>query len=131
MDECNFIKYDFNKTQAIYLNLNAIPSKKQKFRLNRIKETKDCFLAKAREKELISKNLSKYIASLDYFDKSLNVSSILSGSISVASFATDIGAPAGIIGVSCGFTFSVTSGFVKKFLKTIRNKKKSTIKLLC
>ena len=124
MDECNFIKYDFNKTQAIYLNLNAIPSKKQKFRLNRIKETKDCFLAKTREKELISKNLSKYIASLGYFDKSLNVSSILSGSISVASFAIDIGAPAGIIEASCGFTFSVTLGFVKKFLKTIRNKKK-------
>ena len=88
--------------------------------LDRIKEIKDCFLAETREKELISKNLSKYIVSLDYFDKSLNVSSILSGSISVASFATDIGAPAGIIGASCGFTFSVTSGFVKKFLKTIK-----------
>ena len=34
-----------------------------------------------------------------------------------------MGAPAGIIGASCGFTFSITSGFVKKFLKTIRNKK--------
>ena len=32
--------------------------------------------------------------------------------------------PAGIIGASCSFTFSITSGFVKKFLKTIGNKKK-------
>ena len=31
------------------------------------------FLAEIRERELMSKNLSKYIASLDYFDKSLNV----------------------------------------------------------
>ena len=130
IDECNAIEHDFNKIPTIYLNLNAIPSKEQQFRLNRIKEIKDCFLAETREKELISKNFSKYIASLDYFDKSLNVSSILSRSISVASFATDIGALAGIIGASCGFTFSVTSGFVKKFLKTIRNKK-NTIKLLC
>ena len=130
IDECNAIKHDFNKTPTIYLNLNAIPSKEQQLRLNRIKEIKDCFLDETREKELISKNFSKYIASLDYFDKSLNVSSILSRSISVASFATDIGALAGIIGASCGFTFSVTSGFVKKFLKTIRNKK-NTIKLLC
>ena len=76
------------------------------------------------EKELTSKNISKYIASLDYLDKSLNVLSILSGSISITSFGTVIGAPAGIIGASCGFTFSITSGFVKKFLKTIRNKKK-------
>ena len=82
------------------------------------------FLAEIRERELISKNISKYIASLDYFDKSLNVLSILAGSISIASFPTVIGAPTGIIGTSCGFTFSVTSGFVKRFLKTIRNKKK-------
>ena len=75
------------------------------------------------EKELISKNLSKCIAFLDYFDKSLNVLPILLGSISIASFATIIGAPAGIIGASRGFAFSITSGVVKKFLKTIRNRK--------
>ena len=50
------------------------------------------------EKELTSKNISKYIASLDYLDKSLNVLSILSGSISITSFATISGAPAGILG---------------------------------
>ena len=72
----------------------------------------------------MSKNLSKYIASFEYLDKSLIVLSVATGSISIASFATVIGAPAGIIGASCGFTFSITSGFVKKFLKTIRNKKK-------
>ena len=68
--------------------------------------------------------------SLNYFDKSLNVLSILSGSISIASFAALIGAPAGIIGASCGFTFSITSGFVEKFLKTIRNKKKKHNKIV-
>ena len=92
--------------------------------LNKINEIKDYFLAKIRERELISKNNSKYIASLDYFDKSLNVLSMVSGSVSIASFATVIGAPARIIGASCGFTFSVTLGFVKTFLKTIRYKKK-------
>ena len=121
---------DFNnKTPNIYPNLNAIPlslniSNDQQFRLNKINEIKDYFLAEIRERELISKNLSKYIASLDYFDKSLNVLSILSGSIFIASLTSVIGAPAGIIGVSCSFTFSITSGFVKRFLKTIRNKKK-------
>ena len=115
---------DFNKTPNIYPNLTANISNEQQIRLNKINEIKDYFLAEIRERELISKNISKYIASLDYFDKSLNVLSILSGSISIASFATVIGAPAGIIGASCGFSFSVTSGFVKQFLKTIRNKKK-------
>ena len=117
---------DFNKTSNIYPNLAA---NEQQIRLNKINEIKDYFLAEIRERELISKNLSKYIASLDYFDKSLNVLSILSGSISIASFASVIGAPAGIIGASCGFTFSITSGFVKKFLKT-RNKKKKHNKII-
>ena len=126
---------DFNKTPNIYPNLNAIPlnaniSNEQQFRLNKINEIKDYFLAEIRERELISKNLSKYIASLDYFDKSLNVLSILSGSISIASFATIIGIPAGINGATCSFTFSVTSRFVKRFLKTIRNKKKKYNKII-
>ena len=100
--------------------MNAIPSNtnipnEQQFRLNKINEIKDYFLAEIRQRELISKNISKYISSIDYFDKSLNVLSILSGSISIASFATVIGAPAGIIGASCSLTFLVTSGFVKKF----------------
>ena len=125
---------DFDKSPNIYPNsnaalLNAIQSNanisnEQQFRLNKINEIKDYFVAEIIERELISKNISKYIASLDYFDKSLNVLCILSGSISIALFATLIGAPAGIIGASGGFTFSVTSGFVKKFLKTIRTKEK-------
>ena len=127
-------KNDFHKTPNIYPKLNAIPlnaniSNEQQFRLNKINEIKDEFLAEIRERELISKNISKYSASLDYFDKSLNVWAILSGSISIASFATVIGTPAGIVGASCGFTFLITSGFVKKFLKT-RNKKKKHNKIV-
>ena len=124
---------DFNKTPNVYPNLNAIPlnanlSNEQLFKLNKINEIKDYSLAEIREREIISKNISKYIVSLDYFDKSLNVLSILSGSISITWFATVIGTPAGIIGASCGFMFSITSGFVKRFLKI---KRKTTIKLLC
>ena len=81
---------DFNKTPNIYPNLNAIPSNDQQFRLNKINEIKDYFIAEIRERELMSKNLSKYIASFDYFDKSLTVLSVTTGIISIASFATVI-----------------------------------------
>ena len=118
MDDCN-------KTPNIYPNLSAIPSNEQQFRLNQINEIKDYFLAEIREREIKSKNISKYIASLDYFDNSLNVLSILWGSISIASFATVIWAPAGINGASRSFTFSITSGFAKRFLKTIKRKRKT------
>ena len=111
---------DFNKIPNIYPNLTAIPlnaniSNEQQFRLNKINEIKYNFLAEISKRGLISKNITKYIASLDYFDKSLNVLSIISGSISIASFATVIGAPVGIIGASCGLTFSITSLFIKSF----------------
>ena len=114
---------DFNKTPNIYPNLSAIPSNEQQFRLNKINEIKDYFIAEIKERELMSKRLSKYIASFDYFDKSLIVLSVETGSISTASFATVIGAPVGIVSASCSLAFS---GFVKKFLKTTRNKKKKT-----
>ena len=52
MNKCNCIKHDFNKTPNIYPNLNAIPSSEQQFRLNKIIEIKDYFLAEIREREL-------------------------------------------------------------------------------
>ena len=60
----------------------------QRFTLNKINEIKDCFIAEINERELMSKILSKYLASFDYFGKSLIVLSATSGSISIASFAT-------------------------------------------
>ena len=72
----------------------------------------------------MSKRLSKYIASFDYFDNSLTVLSATRGSISIASFATVIGTPVGIASASLSLTFSLFTGLVKKLLKTRRNKKK-------
>ena len=65
----------------------------------------------------MSKRLSNYIASFDYFDKSLIVLSATNGSISITSFGTVIVAPVGIASASFSFAFSVTTGIVKKPLK--------------
>ena len=117
---------DFNKTPNIYPNLNAIPlnaniSNEQQFRLNKINEIKYYFVFEIKEKELMSKILSKYIASFDYFDKSLIVLSVTTGSISIASFATVIEAPVGMTSASFSFVFSISAGIVEK---TIKNNKK-------
>ena len=53
----------------------------------------------------MSKRLSKYIASFDYFDKLLIVLSVTTGSISITSFLTVIGAPVGITSASFSFAF--------------------------
>ena len=120
MDDCNSIKHDFCETPNIYPNI----SNDQQFRLNKINDIKDYFIAEIRERELMSKNLSKYIASFEYLDKSLIVLSVATGSISIASFANAIGVPVQIKNASCSLAFSITTGFVKEFLKTIRNKRK-------
>ena len=131
MDKCNSMEHDFHKTPNMYPNLSANISHEQQFRLSQINEIRDYFIAEIRERELISTNLSKYIASLEYFDKSLNLLSVVAGSIYIASFVSAIGTPIGIMCASCSLTFSIIKGLVKRFLKTIRNKKKKTIKLLC
>ena len=66
----------------MYPNLSEITSNGQQFRLKKPNEIKDYFVAETKERELMSKRLSKYIASLDYFDKSLIVLSVTTGSIS-------------------------------------------------
>ena len=71
----------------------------------------------------MSKKLSKYIASFDYFHKSLFVLSATSGSISIVSFTTVIGTPVRIASTSLSLTFSLSTG-LKKIVKTTRNKKK-------
>ena len=66
----------------------------------------------------MSKRLSKYITYFNYFDKPLIVLSVATGGISIASFATVM------MSASFSLVFSITTGFVKQFLKTTRNKKK-------
>ena len=65
----------------------------------------------------MSKWLSKYIPSFDYFDKSLIVLSVTAGSISIASFETVIGAPVGMMSASYSLAFSITTGIVRKNIK--------------
>ena len=86
LTECNS-----HETHNIYPNLGVPLSDQQQFRLNKINEIKDYFVAEIKERELMSKILSKYIASFDYFGKSLIVLSVTTGSISIASIATVIG----------------------------------------
>ena len=67
MAECNLV--DSGKCNSVETsNLNN-----KEFRLSKVIEIKNYFIAEIRERELMSKRLSKYIASFDYLDKSLIV----------------------------------------------------------
>ena len=62
MAECNSIEHNFRETPNMYPHLSANTSNDQQFRLNKNNEIKDYFIAEIRERELMSQNLSKYIA---------------------------------------------------------------------
>ena len=79
----------------------------------------------------MSKRLSKYIACFDYFGKSLIVSSVTTGRISIASFRTVIGAPAERISVFFSPPLSISTVYLNKQLKTTQNKKGKDNDLLC
>ena len=49
---------------------------------------------------------------------------------SIGSFATVIGAPAGMVSASFILAFSISAGIIKELLKTIRNKKKKQNKIV-
>ena len=105
--ECNSIKFiEHNSIDTSNLN-------NQQFRLNKISKIEDYFIAKIKERELMSKKLTKYLSFFDYCDKSLIVLSVTSGGVSIASFATVIGAPIGITSASLVLAFSLCAGLVK------------------
>ena len=117
------VEHDSHETPNMCPNLSVPLCNKQQFRLKKINEIKDYFVIEIKERELMSKRLSKYVASFDYFDNSLTVLSVTTGSISIASFTTVVGAPVEMASASFSLAFSISTGIIKKLLKMTRNKK--------
>ena len=127
--ECNSI--ECNSIESIEHNFIDTPNlNNQQFRLNKISKIEDYFIAEITERKSMSKKLSKYISFFDYFDKSLIVSSVTSGGVSIASFATAIGASIGITSASLSLAVSLCARLIKNLLKATRNKKKKYIKIV-
>ena len=93
-------------------------------------ETTTLIKKEIKERELMSKRLSNYIASCDYFDKSLIFLSKTTGGISVVSFATVTGVPVGILSECFSLAFLISTGIVKELLKSTRNKKNKHNKIV-
>ena len=98
-------------------------SDKAKFKLMKSLTLKSILTQKFKKK-IMSKNLSKYIADSDYFDRTLIVLFATSGGVSIISFASVIGITAGIAGSSSTLVVSLAAIIIKKLLQITRNKKK-------
>ena len=95
-----------------------------KYRLDEINNIKEYFNTEIKERKDIIKKISKYIVAFDYGDKVFITLSASFSILSIASYATVFGIPAGIAGASLTLLFTVATGVVKTLLNITRKKKK-------
>lgn len=85
------------------------------FRLNEPYIEKDYYIAEVCKREIMITKLSKYIAAFDYFDKTLWVLSVASGSVTAALLATAIGVPVEKDSASFDLIITISNRIGKQF----------------
>ena len=99
----------------------------KKYRLDEINKIEDYLNFEIKERKDIIK---KYIVAFDYADKLFITLSVSFSTLSIASYATVVGIPAGIAGASLTLIFTITTGVVKTLLNITRKKKKKHNKII-
>ena len=94
-----------------------------------IKKFGNDFINEINQQKAQSKKLNRYVTIFDFIGKILIVLGATTGGISITSFTTAIGVPAGIVSASFTLIFSLTTGIVKKLLNITRKKKKKHDKI--
>ena len=97
-----------------------------KYRLDEINKIRDYFNNEIKEREDIVKKLNKYLVSFDYLDKIFITLSASFGTLSIASYASVVGIPAGITSASMTLVFTLGMGISKLLLKVTKKMKKET-----
>ena len=119
-----------NENNSIEVINKSNLTEKTKFRLSEIIGIKNYFYQEINQRKSYSKKLSKYVTTFDYIDKILIILSAGSGGVSIISFTSIIGVPAGIASASFTLIFPITTEIIKKLLRTIRIKKKNHDKII-
>ena len=110
-------------------DLNAIElTNVNKYRQDKINKIRDYFNNEIKERKDIIKKLNKYLVSFDYLDKIFITQSAPFGTLSIASYASVVGIPAGITGASLTLIFTIGTGISKSLLKVTKKEKRNIIK---
>ena len=109
-----------------YLKMNNIIelTNVNKYRLDEINKIKDYFNNEIKERKDIIKKLNKYLVSFDYLDKIFIAFSASFGTLSIVSYTSIVGAPAGIAGSSLTLIFIIGMGISKSLLTVTKKRKK-------
>ena len=114
------------KSLKEYLKMNNV----NKYRLDEINKIKDYFNNEIKERKDIIKKLNKYLVSFDYLDKIFIALSASFGTLSIASYASVLGTPAGIAGSSLTLIFTIGTGISKSLLNVTKKRKKKHNKII-
>ena len=101
-----------------------------KYRLDEINKIRDYFNNEIQERKDIIKKLNKYLVSFDYLDKIFITLSASFCTLSIASYASVVGTPAGIGGSSLTLIFTIGTGISKSLLKVTKKRKKKHNKII-
>ena len=115
-----------------YLRMNNIIdlTDVNKYRLDEINKVRDYFNNEIKERKYIIKRLNKYLVSFDYLDKIFITLSASFGTLSIASYASVVGIPAGITGASLTLVFTIGTGISKSLLKVTKKRKMKHNKII-
>ena len=118
-----------------YLRMNNIielteRSTANKYRLDEVNKIRDYFNNEIKERKDIIKKLNKYLVSFDYLGKIFIILSASFGTLSIASYASVVGLPAGITGASLTLVFTIGMGISKSLLKLTKKRKKKHNKII-
>ena len=115
-----------------YLRMNNIIelTDVNKYRLDEINKIRDYFSNEIKERKDIIKKLSKHLVSFDYLDKIFITLSASVGTLSIVSYASVVGIPAGITGASLTLIFAIGTGISKSLLQLTRKRKKKHNKII-
>ena len=116
-----------------YLKMNNIielTDTANKYRLDEINKIIDYFNNEIKERKDINKKLNKYLVSFDYLDKIFIALSASFGTLSIASYASVVGTPAGIAVSSLTLIFTIGTDISKSLLKVTKKRKKKHNKII-
>ena len=100
-----------------------------KYRLDEINQIRDYFNNEIKERKDIIKKLNKYLVSFYYLDKIFITLSASFGTLSIVSYASVVGIPAGIAVASLTLVFTIGTGISISLLKLTKKRKKKHNKI--
>ena len=115
-----------------YLKMNNIIelTDVNKYRLDEINKIRDYFNNEIKERKDRIKKFNKYLVSFDYLDKIFITLSASFGTLSIASYASVVGIPAGITGASLTLVLTTGTSISKSLLKLTKKRKKKHNKII-